>query len=186
MHKIIVVVISGPTEIGHTADIKNSYLCALFSETVFTYLTAHFAVVSKRNVHWVVLKHRFNTWTLARLYYFHIGTYCCVFIKLLQERIAAVQNSNIQGPLKWMLYRVGNMPNTNTTLNLPDSVDKCKTDIKTFLLMQPYHLNFLICRFELFCTLRLSSTSRSLYSVSYRTNLPSMKPHRYEAGYMRC
>ncbi len=30
-----------------------------------------------------------------------------------------------------------------------DSVNKCKTDIKTYLLMQPCHFNFLICRFEL-------------------------------------
>jgi len=75
---------------------KNSYLCALFSETIFTYLTAHFAAVSERNVHWVVLKHRFNMWTLAHFYYVHIGMYCSVFIKLLQECIAAVQNSNIR------------------------------------------------------------------------------------------
>ncbi len=39
------------------------------------------------------------------------------------------------------------IPNTN----LPDSVNKCKTDIKTYLLMQPCHFNFLICRFELLC-----------------------------------
>ncbi len=31
-------------------------------------------------------------------YYVHIGTYCCVFIKLLQVGSAAVPNSNIQGP----------------------------------------------------------------------------------------
>ncbi len=86
---------------------KNSYLCALFSETVVTYLTASFAAVSKRNVHWVALKHTFNTWTclyyvqyfVLYLYYVHIGTYCFVFIKLLRERIAAVQNTNIRGPL---------------------------------------------------------------------------------------
>ncbi len=36
-------------------------------------------------------------------------------------------------------------------LNLPNSVNKCKTDIKTYLLMQPCHFNFLICRFELLC-----------------------------------
>ncbi len=39
---------------------------------------------------------------------------------------------------------------TKPTLNLPNSVNKCKTDIKTYLLMQPCYLNFLICRFELF------------------------------------
>ncbi len=30
-------------------------------------------------------------------YYVDIGTYCCVFVTLLQKHIAAVQNSNIQG-----------------------------------------------------------------------------------------
>ncbi len=41
------------------------------------------------------LKYRLNMWTLACFYYLYIGTYCCVFIKLLQVRIAAVHNSNI-------------------------------------------------------------------------------------------
>ncbi len=44
---------------------KNSYLCALSVRHRFTYLTARFTAVSKRNVHWVALKHRLNTWTLA-------------------------------------------------------------------------------------------------------------------------
>ncbi len=60
---------------------------------------AHFAAVTKRNVHWVALKHRFNTRTLAHFEYVDIDTYCCVYIKLLQEHIVAVQNSNIWGPL---------------------------------------------------------------------------------------
>ncbi len=76
---------------------KNMYLCALSVWHRFTYLTARFAAVSKRNVHWVALKHRLNTWTLARFYYVDIGTYCCVFIALFQVRAAAVQNSNIRG-----------------------------------------------------------------------------------------
>ncbi len=42
-------------------------------------------------------------------------------------------------------------PAPNPTLNLPEGVDKCKIDIKTYLLMQPCYLNFLICRFERFC-----------------------------------
>ncbi len=42
-------------------------------------------------------------------------------------------------------------PTPNPTLNLPDSVDKRKTDIKMYLLMKPCHFNFFICRFELFC-----------------------------------
>ncbi len=36
---------------------------------------------------------------LGTFYYVHIGTYCSVFITLLQVRIAVVQNSNIWGPL---------------------------------------------------------------------------------------
>ncbi len=87
---------------------KNLSLCALSVHHRFTYLTAHFAAVSKRHVHWVALRHRLNTWTLARFYYVDIGmyccvfyvdivTYCCVFIMLLQVRTAAVQNSNIRG-----------------------------------------------------------------------------------------
>ncbi len=31
------------------------------------------------------------------MYYVDIGTYCCVFITLLEVHIAAVQNSNIRG-----------------------------------------------------------------------------------------
>ncbi len=31
------------------------------------------------------------------MYYVDIGTYCCVFITLLEVHIAAVQNSNIWG-----------------------------------------------------------------------------------------
>ncbi len=76
---------------------KNMYLCALSVWHRFTYFTARFAAVSKRNVLWVALKHRLNTWTLARFYYVDIGTYCCVFIALFQVRTAAVQNSNIRG-----------------------------------------------------------------------------------------
>ncbi len=74
---------------------KNTCLCALSVRYRFMYLKAHFTAVSKRNVHRVALKHRLNTWTLARFYYVDIGTYCCVFITLLQNCIVAVQNSNI-------------------------------------------------------------------------------------------
>ncbi len=76
---------------------KNMYLWALSLWHSFTYLTARFTAVSKRNVHWVALKHRLNTWTLPRFYYLDIGTYCSFFITLLQVRIAAVQNENIRG-----------------------------------------------------------------------------------------
>ncbi len=60
---------------------------------------------------------------------------------LLQKGVAAVQNSNIRGlSLK---ANALSYPTPNPTLNLPDSVNKCKTDIKKYLLMQ------LPCRFEL-------------------------------------
>ncbi len=152
------------------------------------YLTARFAAVSLSGA-----KTQVNTWTLAHFYYVDRGTYYCVFITLLQKRIAAVQNSNI----RTLSLKVNALscPTPKPTLNLPDSVNKCKTDIETYLLMQPYHLNFVICRFELLRRtvitrdlIRRSSSSKSMspFSVSYRTNLPSMKTHRYEAGYVWC
>ncbi len=92
-----------------------------------------------------------------------------------------VANSNIQGlSLK---ANALSFPTPNPTLNLPDSVNKCKTDIKTYLMMQPCHFNFLIYSFELLCRTR-TATPRLLsvsHSVSYRTNLPYIKNHRYEA-----
>ncbi len=74
-------------------------------------------------------------------------------------------------------------PTPNPTLNLPDSVDKCKTDIKTYLLMQPCYLNFLICRFELFCqtvvTQDSNQSSSLLKYISVLCELPN-KPTVYE------
>ncbi len=156
---------------------KTTYLCTLSVRRRFLYRTACFAAVSKRNVHWVALIHRLNTWTLAHFYYVDISTYCYVFITLLQKRIAAVQNSNILSlSLK---ANALSCPTPNPTPNLTDSVNKCKTDIKTYLLKRLCHFNFLIYRFELLCrtvitliqtrAARLSSTSP--HSVSYRTNL---------------
>ncbi len=54
------------TRIITTWSHKNTYLCALSVRHCFTYLTGRYAAVSKRNIHWVALKHRLNTWTLAR------------------------------------------------------------------------------------------------------------------------
>ncbi len=43
-----------------------------------------------------------------------------------------------------------NKPNTpNLNLNLPESVNECKRDIKLYLLMQPCYVN--LREFELFC-----------------------------------
>ncbi len=78
------------------------------------------------------------------------------------------------------------------TPNPKDSVEKCNIYIKMHVLMQPCCLNFLICRFCWSMITRDSNRSSSplcsntsLYSVSYRTNLLSMKIHRHEAGYVR-
>ncbi len=59
-------------------------------------------------------------------------------------------------------------PTPNPTLNLPDSVNKCKTDIKTYLLMQPCYINFFICRFELLCQ-----------TVITRDSNRNSSPHKY-------
>ncbi len=138
------------------------------------YLKARYAAVSNRNVHWVALKHRLNTWTLASFYYIDIGTYCCVFIALLQKRIAVVWNSNIWG----LFLKVNALSclTPNPTLNLPDSVNKCKTDIKTYLLMQPSYFNFLVCRFERLCWTEITRGSNQSSSppkyVSVLRELP--------------
>ncbi len=171
---------------------KNTYHCALSVRHRFTYPTAHFTAVSKRNVHWVALKHRLNTWTLARFYYLDIGTYCCVFLTLLQKLIAAVQNSNIRSlSLKCNAL---SCPIPNSNLILPDSVNKCKTDIKHICWYNRAISTSLYA--DLNCSIKpWSHRSRtgappllntSPYSESYRTNLPSVKTHRYEAGYVWC
>ncbi len=58
--------------------------------------------------------------------------YCCVFIKFLQERIVAVQNSNIRDLSCWKVRGpivLEICPTPNPTLSLPDNVDKRKTDV---------------------------------------------------------
>ncbi len=86
----------------------------------FTYLIARFAVVSKRNVLWVVLKHRLNTWILARFYYVDIGTYCSVFITLLQVSNALVQNIRcLSIKLNALSCWKYICPTPNPSLNLP-------------------------------------------------------------------
>ncbi len=63
-------------------------------------------------------------------------------------------------------------PTPNQTLNLPDSVNKYKTDIKTFLLMQLCHFNFLICRFELlYWTVITQDSNRSSLPPEYSSVL---------------
>ncbi len=59
-------------------------------------------------------------------------------------------------------------PTPNPTLNIPNSVNKCNTDIKMYLLIQPGHYNFLICRFELLCrTVITQDSNRSSSTPKY-------------------
>ncbi len=103
-----------------------------------------------------------------------------MFLLHCYRNVLRRQNSNIWG-LSIKVIALS-CPTQNPTLNLPYSVNKCKTDIKTYLLMRPCHFNFLICKFELLCQTVItrdknrssSPISTSLYSVSYRTNIPSM------------
>ncbi len=96
-------------------------ICVLFCKTVFTYLTARFTTVSKIKctlsgaktlVQYVNTGMFLLGWyryvllfllgwyryVLLCFYYFDMGMYCCVCIKLFQVHIAAVQNSDIRGP----------------------------------------------------------------------------------------
>ncbi len=162
------------------------YLGALCSDTVFTYLTARFAAVSKRNVPTIrtraktrvpgtFLLHWYR-YVLLCFYYIASGTYCGGSEFKYPGTVAKSECS--------ILLEI--CPTPNPTLNLPDSVDKCKTDIKTHLLMQPCFLNFLICRFELFCrTVVTRDSNQSSSPLKYisvlrelTNNLPSMKTHR--------
>ncbi len=94
---------------------------------------------------------------------------------LLQKRIAAVQNSNIRG----LSLKVNALscPTPKPTLNLPDSVNKCKTDLKTYLLMQLCHFSFLLCRFELLCQTAITRDSNQSSSpfkyISILRELPN-------------
>ncbi len=149
---------------------KNTYLCALSVRHRFTYRTARFAAVSKRNVHWVSLKHRLNTWPPASFYYVDIAVFLLCFYRYVLRRFR-IQISGVYR-YKLMLYHA-----LHQTQPYPDSVNICNTDIKTYLLMQPCHVNFLMCRFELFCrtviTQDLNRSSSPLKYVSVLRELPN-------------
>ncbi len=76
-----------------------------------------------------------------------------------------------------LLYRVVNMLYTKPNPKPTDSVNKCRTDIKTYLFMQPCHFNFLTCRFEMLCrtVITLDSNQSSLppKCVSVLRELPN-------------
>ncbi len=85
-------------------------------------------------------------------------------------------------------------PTPKPTLDLPDGVNKCKTDIKHICWCNRAISTSLYVDLNCFVEpwlhrIRTGAPpllSTSPYSVSYWTNLPSIKTHRYEAGYMRC
>ncbi len=112
-------------------------------------------------------------YVLLCFYYIASGTYCGVSEFTYTGTVAKSECS--------IMLEI--FPTPNPTQNLPNSVDKCKTEIKTFLLMQPCYLNFLICRLELFCrTVVARDSNRSsspLKNVSVLRELPN-KPTVYE------
>ncbi len=122
--------LTGTYSMNQPRQKKNTCLYTHFCNTVITFLIACFAAISK----WIVRECRRNTRPVSWPWHVGTGTYCCVFIMLLEERIVAVQNSNIWG--------VGNIPYTKH--NPLDSVSKCKSDIKTHLLIQLCYFNFLM------------------------------------------
>ncbi len=102
-------------------------------DIVLCTLLHRFVAVSKRDVHWVALKHR-------------LKVLCSIVLDIC--------------------------PTPNPTLNLPDSVNKCKTDVKTYLLMQPCNFTFLICRFkQLRRTVIAPESNRSSSSLKYAFEL---------------
>ncbi len=76
--------------------------------------------------------------TLVSFCFVDIGTYLLRCFRYVL-RLFIIQISD-ECRWKLMLYRVGNIPCTNPTLNLPDSVHKCNRDRKMHLLMQPFFL----------------------------------------------
>ncbi len=116
---------------------------------------------------------------LCRFYY---GAYCVILLLLFRIQISTECHS---------VMLENNKPNTpNLNLNLPESVNECKRNIKLYLLMQPCYVN--LREFELFCqtvvsrihtgVLHLSSATPN--RVSYRASLPHSETHTYEAGHV--
>ncbi len=87
---------------------------------------------------------------------------------------------------KNMFYRVGNMPYTKPNLNLPDSVDKWKNYNKTVFVDATvlFELPYMQIWSRTVVTQNLNRSSSTLqvpsYSVSYRTNLPSIETHKLD------
>ncbi len=155
--------------------IKISIFVHFLARPFLPYLTAGFAAVSKRNVHWVVLK---------QIQYVNPGTFCYVHNRLVLLWFYYVASGTYcnDSEFKYSRTVAKNVCSIeNPTLNLPDSVDKCKTDIKMHSLMQPCCLNYFICRFELLCRIvvtRDSNRSSSLLKyvpvLCELLNIPTM------------
>ncbi len=141
------------------------------------YLTARLATVSKRNVHWVVLKHRFDTWTLAHFYYIHIDTHCCFYYVTSGTYCSSEfkYSGTVTKNVCSIVLEIS--PTPNPTLNLPDSVDKCKIDIKCICWCNRVISTSLYSDLNCFVKSWLHRipprapqlASTSPYSVSYRT-----------------
>ncbi len=149
---------------------KNTYLCA----TQFYVPYCTFCHSFKEKCPLRGAKTQVKYVNPGTFYYVATGMYCGV--------------SNIRG----LSLKVNAL--SCPTLNLPESVNKCKTNIKTYLLMQRAISTSLyadlICFVEPWLHWILTGAPRLLstssYSVSYRTNLTFMKTHRYEAGCVWC
>ncbi len=155
------------------------------------YLTARFTAVSKRNVPLSGAK--------TQVQYVNPGTYLLFWCRHVLLCFYYVASGTYCGSSEFKYsgtvtknecaIMLEICPTSNPPLNLPDSVNKCKTDIKRYLLMQPCYLNFFICRFELLCrniVTRDSNRSSSLREyISVLRALPN-KPTVYENPYVWC
>ncbi len=140
---------------------KNTCFCALSVRDRFTYLTARTACFKEKEVKYVnpgtFLLRRYR-YILLCFYYVATETYCGGSEFKYPGTVAKSECS--------IVLEIFLKP--NPTLNLPDSVNKYKTDIKTYLLMQQYHFYFLICRFELLCrTVITQDSNRSSSPLKY-------------------
>ncbi len=153
------------------------FLC----DTVYVpYCTFH--AVSKRNALWVAL---INTGSIREHCHVLLHSYRCILLCFYCYRnVLRRFRIKISGSVhkKWMLYP------PNPSLNLADSVHKCKTDMKTYLLTHLCHYDSLINRFDLLYRTVFTQDSIRRSSPPKLPNklTVSMKTHRYESEYVRC
>ncbi len=132
-------------------------------ETVFTYCTFHLSFKDKFPLSGAKTRVQylkpacFYRYILLCFYYIASGTYCGGS----EFKYSGTVAKNVCS----IVLEICHTP--NPTLNLPDSVGKCKTDLKTHVLMQSCYLNFLTCRFELFCRTIARDSKRSFSLLKY-------------------